>query len=108
MPYLSRVIAEIISLPGYERQVASIMHENERVVMEFFIAAAADHPLIQDGGGFRKARWALPGAGKSGGLRVNGFDIPEGPEREPVCGRSRHPGPPRGANKEGGRDKAGT
>jgi hypothetical protein len=34
----------------------------------------ADHPdageLIRDTGGLRKIRWALPGRGKSGGVRV--------------------------------------
>jgi len=28
------------------------------------------HPLIAGGGGMRKARWARPGRGKSGGVRV--------------------------------------
>lgn len=27
-------------------------------------------PVIQGGGGLRKVRWALPGQGKSGGVRV--------------------------------------
>jgi hypothetical protein len=39
--------------------------------MEFFIACAPeDHPVIPGTGGFRKARWARAGQGKSGGLRV--------------------------------------
>ncbi len=29
-----------------------------------------DHPIVPGTGGFRKARWALPGKGKSGGVRV--------------------------------------
>jgi hypothetical protein len=41
------------------------------VAMEFFIACAPeDHPVIPGTGGFRKARWARAGRGKSGGLRV--------------------------------------
>ena len=39
--------------------------------MEFFIACAPEHhPVIPGTGGFRKARWAQRGKGKSGGLRV--------------------------------------
>ena len=39
--------------------------------MEFFIACGPhDHPVIPGAGGFRKARWARHGRGKSGGLRV--------------------------------------
>ena len=47
------------------------MDEDERMAMEFFVAsAAADHPVIPGSGGFRKARWALQGKGKSGGDRL--------------------------------------
>lgn len=39
--------------------------------MEFFIACGPEeHPVIPGTGGFRKARWARPGKGKSGGYRV--------------------------------------
>lgn len=39
--------------------------------MEFFIACAPEaHPIIPGTGGFRKARWAGRGKGKSGGFRV--------------------------------------
>jgi hypothetical protein len=65
------VIAEIVSLSGYESQVSALLNEEERVAMEFFIACAPeDHPVIPGTGGFRKARWARSGRGKSGGLRV--------------------------------------
>jgi len=41
------------------------------MAMEYFIACAPeDHPVIPGAGGFRKARWARRGKGKSGGLRV--------------------------------------
>ena len=41
------------------------------MAMEFFIACAPeDHPVIPGSGGFRKARWARRGQGKSGGFRV--------------------------------------
>jgi hypothetical protein len=39
--------------------------------MEFFIACAPEeYPVIPGTGGFRKARWARRGQGKSGGYRV--------------------------------------
>ena len=39
--------------------------------MEFHIACSPeDHPVIPGAGGFRKARWARRGKGKSGGYRV--------------------------------------
>jgi hypothetical protein len=64
------VIAEIVSLPGYESQVAASLNEEERMAMEFYIASAPeDHPVIPGAGGFRKARWARRGKGRSGGFR---------------------------------------
>jgi hypothetical protein len=65
------VIAEIASLPAYESQVSAILEEQERIAMGFFIACTPeDHPVIPGSGGFRKARWARQGQGKSGGFRV--------------------------------------
>lgn len=65
------MIAEIVSLPRYESQVTSLLGSDERSAMEFFIASSPeDHPVIPGAGGFRKARWARPGKGKSGGLRI--------------------------------------
>ncbi len=65
------MIAEIVSLPGYESQVSALLSEEERMAMEFFIASAPEgHPVIPGAGGFRKARWARLGKGKRGGTRV--------------------------------------
>lgn len=65
------MIAEIVSLSGYEAQASQLLSEDERMAMEFYIASAPeDHPVIRGAGGFRKARWARRGAGKSGGFRV--------------------------------------
>jgi hypothetical protein len=65
------VIAEIVSLPGYESQASALLSEDERMAMEFHIACAPeDHPVIPGAGGFRKARWARRGRGKRGGVRV--------------------------------------
>jgi hypothetical protein len=75
------VIAEIVSLSGYESQVSALLDEEERMAMEFYIACAPeDHPVIPGAGGFRKARWARRGKGKSGGLRLVYFFLAE-PER---------------------------
>lgn len=65
------MIAEIVSLPAYESRVSALLSEDERMAMEFYIASSpTDHPVIPGAGGFRKARWARPGKGKSGGLRA--------------------------------------
>jgi len=65
------MIAEIVSLSEYESQVSALLSEDQRMEMEFYIACAPeDHPVIPGTGGFRKARWARRGKGKSGGYRV--------------------------------------
>ena len=72
------MIAEIVSLSGYESQVSALLNEDERMAMEFYIACAPeDHPVIPGAGGFRKARWARRGKGKSGGFRVVYFFLAE-------------------------------
>jgi mRNA-degrading endonuclease RelE of RelBE toxin-antitoxin system len=72
------VIAEIVSLSAYESQVSALMNEEERMAMEFSIACAPDsHPIIPGAGGFRKARWARRGKGKSGGFRLVYFFLSE-------------------------------
>lgn len=65
-------------MSGYESQVSALLNEEDRMAMEFFIACAPeDHPVIPGTGGFRKARWARRGKGKSGGLRVVYFFLAE-------------------------------
>jgi hypothetical protein len=72
------VIAEIVSLSGYESHVTKLLDEDERMAMEFYIASTAeDHPVIPGAGGFRKARWARSGKGKSGGFRVIYYFVAE-------------------------------
>jgi hypothetical protein len=72
------MIAEIVSLSGYESQVSRLLNEDERMAMEFYIACApGDHPVIPGAGGFRKARWARRGKGRSGGFRVVYFFLAE-------------------------------
>jgi hypothetical protein len=72
------VIAEIVSLAAYESQVTALLSEDERSAMEFFIASEPEaNPVIPGAGGFRKARWARQGTGKSGGFRVVYFFVVE-------------------------------
>ncbi len=72
------MIAEIVSLPAYESQVSALLDNDERMAMEFFIACTPEeHPIIPGTGGFRKARWAQRGKGKSGGFRVIYFFLAE-------------------------------
>ena len=72
------MIAEIVSLSAYESQVSTLLHEDERMAMEFHVACAPeDHPVVPGSGGFRKARWARRGRGKSGGFRVIYFFVGE-------------------------------
>ena len=48
------------------------------MAMEFFIACGPeDHPVVPGAGGFRKARWAQQGRGKSGSFRVIYFFLAE-------------------------------
>jgi hypothetical protein len=75
---MENVIAEIVSLTGYESQVKALLNEEERMAMEFYIACAPeDHPVMPGAGGFRQARWARRGKGKSGGFRVIYFFLAE-------------------------------
>lgn len=61
--------------------MSTLLNEDERMAMEFYIASAPeDHPVIPGAGGFRKARWARQGKGKSGGFRVVYFCL-AGPGR---------------------------
>lgn len=72
------MIAEIVCLSGYESQVSALLNEDERLALEFFIACGPeDHPVIPGSSGFRKARWARRGKGKSGGFRAVYFFLAE-------------------------------
>jgi hypothetical protein len=59
---LQDVIAEIVSLSGYESQVSALLN--------YIACAPEDYPVIPGAGGFRKARWARRAKGKSGGFRA--------------------------------------
>jgi hypothetical protein len=60
------VIAEIVSLSGYESQVSELLNEEERMAMEFYIACAPEaHPVIPGAGGFRVIYFFLAEPGRT-------------------------------------------
>lgn len=61
----------IIETSIFTRQVVSLLPDEEYRKLQVLLAnrpAAGD--LIRGSGGLRKIRWALPGQGKRGGVRV--------------------------------------
>jgi len=61
----------IIETPIFTKQLLSTLSDDE---YRLFQANLLERPdagkIIPGGGGLRKVRWALPGRGKSGGVRV--------------------------------------
>ena len=61
----------VVEMPLFTRRIESHLNDEEQ---ETFINYIAAHPtegdLIEGTGGARKIRWAKPGRGKSGGIRV--------------------------------------
>jgi hypothetical protein len=61
----------IVSLPGYEREIAKLLEFDERKSLENHLAANPEiYPVVAGTGGVRKARWSRNASGKSGGIRV--------------------------------------
>jgi hypothetical protein len=72
------MIAEVVSLPAYESQVSA--PSTRMSVWRWNSTSPARQttiPLFARAGGFRKARWARSGKGKSGGFRVIYFFVAE-------------------------------
>jgi hypothetical protein len=57
-PIFTKVITRLVDDESYRGLQVALMLRPEQ------------GPLIRSGGGLRKVRWARPGAGKRGGLRV--------------------------------------
>ena len=55
----------------YRKRAETLLPEEERLAI---ISYLAEHPkagdIMQGTGGIRKLRWAIPGKGKSGGVRI--------------------------------------
>ena len=67
-----------IETPIFTRLVQEILEDDEYRQLQIALIAQPDlGPVIQGGGGLRKMRWALPGRGKSGGVRVIYYLIKE-------------------------------
>jgi len=61
----------IIETPVFTRHIKGILSDNEYRRMQWTLAINPEAGLlIPQGRGLRKLRWAIPGKGKSGGLRV--------------------------------------
>ncbi|MBS7351025.1 MAG: type II toxin-antitoxin system RelE/ParE family toxin [Comamonas sp.] len=62
---------EFIETPTFTRWVTQLLTDEEyRKLQNLLIANPERGDLIQGGGGIRKLRHALPGRGKSGGVRA--------------------------------------
>ena len=61
----------VVETPLFQKQWPLYWTEDERGA---FAAYIAEHPdvgdVVPESGGLRKVRWARPGSGKSGGVRV--------------------------------------
>jgi len=62
---------EFIETPTFTRLLASLLTDDEyRALQNVLVENPARGALIAGGGGIRKLRHALPGRGKSGGVRA--------------------------------------
>lgn len=62
---------EFIETPTFTRLLVELMTDDEYAGLQRVLVDAPDRgSIIRGGGGIRKLRYALPGRGKSGGVRV--------------------------------------
>jgi hypothetical protein len=60
-----------IETPAFERMREGYLNDDQyRLLQASLMADPESGDLIQGSGGVRKVRWAIPGKGKRGGLRV--------------------------------------
>jgi len=60
-----------IETPVFTRQVAELLSDEAYAAFQSYLALNPQAgKVIQGTGGLRKVRWAMPGGGKSGGVRV--------------------------------------
>ena len=61
----------VLETPGFLRDAAAAMTDQERIEAIYFVAANPDAgDVIPDTGGGRKLRWRAQGRGKRGGVRI--------------------------------------
>ncbi len=66
-----RMMITFIELAGFSKHRKELLtDESFRQMLETLIVNPEADSRIEGTGGFRKLRWALPGKGKSGGVRV--------------------------------------
>jgi hypothetical protein len=62
---------EFIETPTFTRLLTSLLTDDEYVGVQNILVETPDRgDVIKSGGGIRKLRYALPGRGKSGGVRI--------------------------------------
>jgi len=62
---------EIIETPVFTRRIKAALSDDEyRELQRALVINPEAGAVIPGGGGLRKLRWAVPGKGKSGGLRI--------------------------------------
>ena len=62
---------EIIETPIFTKRITDVLSDDEYSELQWALVINPETgPVIPGGGGLRKLRWALPGSGKRGGLRV--------------------------------------
>ncbi len=55
----------------FTRQIKGLLSDDEYAELQFILIQHPDlGDVIPHSGGIRKIRWAVPGSGKSGGLRI--------------------------------------
>jgi hypothetical protein len=60
-----------IETPIFSKQVVAVLTDEQYGLLQASLVAKPNAgDLIKGSGGIRKLRWALPGRGKSGGIRV--------------------------------------
>jgi mRNA-degrading endonuclease RelE of RelBE toxin-antitoxin system len=62
---------EIIETPIFTKRIKDVLSDEEYSKLQWALVINPEiGPLIQGGKGLRKLRWAIPGGGKRGGLRI--------------------------------------
>jgi hypothetical protein len=69
MAYIPGVV--FIETPIFSKQVIGVLTDEQYGLLQASLVAKPNAgDLIKGSGGLRKLRWALPGRGKSGGVRI--------------------------------------